>query len=85
MSALFQTNRNQKQKTIILILLVEVIKITIFYLLGITVSWGCITIPLAVNGGVSTSSNGIHFPMGVVIVHHMEVSMPASTIVDKYK
>lgn len=33
------------------------------------------TVALAVDGGGSAPSNGIHFPMGVVIVHHMEVSM----------
>ena len=38
-------------------------------------------IALAVDGWISTPSNGIHFPMGVVIVYHMEVSMSTSASV----
>ena len=36
------------------------------------------SVALAIDGRVSTSSNRIHFPMGVVIVHHMEISMSTS-------
>ena len=39
---------------------------------------GSKSISLAVDCRVSTASNGIHFPMSVVIVHHMEVAMSAS-------
>lgn len=46
------------------------------YLLGKRVFRGKISIALAVNGGFSTSTNGIHFPMCVVIVYHVEVPMP---------
>jgi hypothetical protein len=47
------------------------------YLFGKSVGRGKISVALAVNGGISTSSNGIHFPVGVVIVHYMEIPMPA--------
>jgi len=33
-------------------------------------------IALTIDGWVCTSSNGVHFPVGVVIVHHMKISMP---------
>lgn len=36
------------------------------------------SIALAVDGRVSTPSNGVHFPMGVVIVDHMEIPVSAS-------
>jgi len=36
------------------------------------------SIPLAIDSWSSTSSYGIHLPLGVIIVHHMEVSMPTS-------
>lgn len=39
---------------------------------------GSKSISLAVDCRVSTASNGIHFPLSVVIVHHMEVAMSAS-------
>lgn len=35
------------------------------------------TVALAVDGGGSAPSNGIHFPVSVVIVHHMEVPVSA--------
>ncbi|KAJ0578386.1 hypothetical protein HanIR_Chr05g0246711 [Helianthus annuus] len=38
------------------------------------------SIPLAVDGRVCTSSDRVHLPMGVVVVHHMKVPMTASTI-----
>lgn len=34
------------------------------------------SVALTVDSWVSTPSNSIHFPMGVVIVHHMEVPVP---------
>lgn len=40
--------------------------------------WCSKSIPLAIDCRVGTASNGIHLPMGVVIVHHMEISMPTS-------
>lgn len=36
------------------------------------------SITLAVDCRVSTSTDGVHFPMGVVVVHHMEVAVSAS-------
>jgi hypothetical protein len=42
------------------------------------------SIALAVDGRVSTPSNGVHFPMGVVIVDHMEIPVSASENVSKY-
>jgi len=37
------------------------------------------SIPLAIDCWSSTPSYGIHFPLCVIIVHHMEVSIPTST------
>jgi len=45
------------------------------YLLGKRVNRSIVSVALAVNGGVCTSTNSIHFPMSVVIVHHVKVSM----------
>jgi hypothetical protein len=42
------------------------------------------SVALAVDGWASTPSNGVHFPMGVVIVDHMEISMSTSENVKKY-
>jgi len=42
------------------------------------------SIPLAIDGWSSTSPYGIHFPVGVIIVHHMEVSIPTSADVKNY-
>ena len=36
------------------------------------------SVALAIDGWVCTASNGVHLPMGVVIVDHMEVTMPTS-------
>jgi hypothetical protein len=47
------------------------------YLLGERVCWSKIAVALTVDGWLSTPTNGIHFPVGVVIVHHVEVTMPA--------
>lgn len=52
-----------------------------FHLFAESGIWGSKSVPLAINGRGSTPSNSIHFPMGVVIVHHMEVSVPASAYV----
>lgn len=52
-------------------------------LFAILVIWGKKSVPLAVNGRVCTSSNGVHLPVGVVIVHHVEVAMPTSANVKK--
>jgi len=48
------------------------------YLFGKGICRGKVSIALAIDGGVCTSANGIHFPVGVVIVHHMEISMSTS-------
>ena len=48
-----------------------------------SVIWGKKSVALAVNGRVCTSSNGVHLPMGVVIVHHVEVTMPTSAYVKR--
>lgn len=50
----------------------------IIYLLSKTIGGGEISVALTVNGGISTSTNGIHFPVCVVIVHHMEIPMSTS-------
>ena len=48
------------------------------YLFGKGVERGQVSVSLAVNGGICTASNSIHFPVGVVIVHYMEVTMSTS-------
>ena len=48
------------------------------YLLGKRVGWSSISVSLTIDGGVCTPTNGIHLPMSVVIVHHMEIAMPTS-------
>jgi hypothetical protein len=50
----------------------------IIYLLGKRIGRGEVSVALAVNGGISTSTNGIHFPVCVVVVHHMEIPMSTS-------
>lgn len=52
------------------------------YLLSKWVYWGKKSIPLTVDSRTSTTTNSIHFPVCVVVVHYMEVSMPtpANTI-----
>jgi len=47
------------------------------YLLGERVCRSKVAVALAVDGWLSAPANGVHFPVGVVIVHHMEVTMPA--------
>lgn len=50
------------------------------YLFGKRVHWGKVSVTLAVNCRSSTATNGIHLPVRVVIVHHMEIAMPTSAI-----
>ena len=38
------------------------------------------SIALAVYRRRSTSTDGIHFPVSIIIVHNMEISMPAPVI-----
>lgn len=40
--------------------------------------WSKKPVSLAVDGGVRTPSNGIHFPVCVVVVHHMKIPVSAS-------
>lgn len=47
------------------------------YLLGKGICRSKVAVALAVDGWLSTSTNCVHLPVGVVIVHHMEVTMPA--------
>lgn len=53
------------------------------YLLCKGVGWSSVSVALAVDSGLCTSTNGIHLPVSVVVVHHMEISMstPALFIV----
>ena len=55
------------------------------YLLCKWISWGKVSITLAVDGGVTTSTNGIHLPVSVVIVYDMKIPMsaPAFFLCDK--
>jgi len=50
------------------------------YLLGETVSRGKEPVSLTIDGRVSTSTNCIHFPVSVIIVYYVKVSMPAPEI-----
>ena len=34
------------------------------------------SVALAVDGWIGTSTNGIHFPVSIIIVHHMEIPKP---------
>jgi hypothetical protein len=45
------------------------------YLFGKRVSRGIVSVTLAVDCRVSTSTNSIHLPVSIVIVHDMEISM----------
>lgn len=47
------------------------------YLFGEGVGRGKVSVALAVDGGACTPTNGIHLPVSVVIIHHMEITMPA--------
>ena len=49
----------------------------LIYLFSKRVDRGKISVSLAVNGGIGTATDGIHFPVSVVIVHHMKIHMPA--------
>lgn len=57
---------------------IEIKLIGKIYLFCEGIGRGEIPISLTVNGGVGTSTNGIHLPMGVIIVHHMKITVPAS-------
>lgn len=46
------------------------------YLLGKGVGRGEVSVALTINGRIGTSTDGIHFPVSVVVVHHMEVAVP---------
>lgn len=49
------------------------------YLFGKWVCGGKVSVPLAVDCRLCTSTNCIHFPVSVVIVHHMKVTMTTPT------
>lgn len=46
------------------------------YLLGTRISWCGEAIILTIHGRASTSSDCVHSPLKVVVVHHMNVSPP---------
>lgn len=48
------------------------------YLFAEPYVWGKKPVSLAVYGGVRTPSNCIHFPVCVVVVHHMKIPVSAS-------
>lgn len=54
-----------------------------FHLFAESVIWCSKSVPLAIDGWGSTPPNCIHFPMGVVIVHHMEVPVPTSAYYER--
>lgn len=54
------------------------------YLFGKRVGWSSISVSLTIDGGICTPTNGIHLPVSVVIVHHMEIAMPTSIRFWKY-
>ena len=47
------------------------------YLLGERVGWREVAVPLAIDGRLGAPSDGVHLPVGIVVVHYMEVTMPA--------
>src|SRR4051812_30614626 len=51
--------------------------VRILYLLGERVGWRKVAVPLDIDGWLGTPSNGVHLLVGVVVVHYMEVTMPA--------
>lgn len=51
------------------------------YLFCKGIGWCSISITLAIDGGFSTSTNGIHLPVSVVIVHNMEVSVSTPGVI----
>ena len=55
-----------------------------WYLFCKRIDWCKISVALAVDGGACTSTNSIHFPVSVVIVHHMEISMSAPAYFIKF-
>jgi len=50
------------------------------YLFGERVCRSKVSVALAVNCGVSTTTNCIHFPVGIVIVNHVEIPVSASAL-----
>lgn len=48
------------------------------YLFAKSVVWSSKSVALAIDGRICTPPDGVHLPMGVVIVDHMEIAMPAS-------
>lgn len=55
-----------------------------WYLLSKTVSRGEEPVSLTVDGRISTSTDRIHFPVSVVVVYYVEVTMPAPEITTKH-
>lgn len=53
------------------------------YLFVEPVIWSKKSIALAVDGRRSTPSNCVHFPVGVVIVYHVEVTKSTSAYSNK--
>lgn len=52
----------------------------VVYLFGKRVCWGKKPIALAVDGWVSTSTNRIHYPVCVIVVYNMEITVPTPEI-----
>lgn len=48
------------------------------YLLGVAVVWRGVAVALAVDCGVSAASDCVHFPLGEVVVDHVDVATSAS-------
>lgn len=55
------------------------------YLLRKGVGWSSVSVALAVDSGLCTSTNGIHLPVSVVVVHHMEISMSTPALFMSYE
>lgn len=52
------------------------------YLFCKRINWCKIPVPLAVDSRASAPANRVHLPMGVVVVHHVEVSMSTPALSD---
>ncbi|RWW17257.1 hypothetical protein BHE74_00038335 [Ensete ventricosum] len=56
----------------------ETIELRLVYLLGKEGRWSNVAVPLADDGGVLAAADGIHHPVGVVIVHNVDEAPSAS-------
>lgn len=71
------TNKSKSFITYLAPYILNLIEIDCFYLLRIGIGRCHVPVPLAVDGGASTPSDGVHLPLGEIIVHDVNVASPA--------